>query len=109
QVSDGTASIIVSGKLDETVATTLERDLRRALESGPSRVVLNAEKLESMSSAGARGLLFLRQKLPFEDAEPVCVGAWPGVKEQCRMVDTEEKSFVFEEAAGAKKTTAKKS
>jgi anti-anti-sigma factor len=107
QISDGTASIIVSGKLDETVATTLERDLRRALESGSSRVVLNAEKLDSMSSAGARALLFLRQKLPFEDAELVIVGAKPEIKEQCLMVDTEEKSFVFEDAGGSKKTAKK--
>src|SRR5207237_9967816 len=43
QVSNGTASITISGKLDETVASTLERDLRRALEGNPQRLVLNAE------------------------------------------------------------------
>ena len=73
QVSDGTASIVLSGKLDETVAWTLERDLERALQGGPQRVVLRAEQLESMSSAGARALLLLRQKLPngrYELPEP---------------------------------------
>ena len=95
QVSDGTASIILTGKLDETVARTLERDLRRALEGNPQRVVLRAEKLESMSSAGARALLFLRQKLPFDDAELVIVGARPEIMEACLLVDAEEKSFVF--------------
>jgi anti-anti-sigma factor len=73
EVSDGTASIILSGRLDESVTATLERDLQRALEGGPRRVILRAEQLDSMSSAGARALLFLRQKLPFEGAEVLIV------------------------------------
>ena len=95
QSRDGTASITLTGKLDETVAGTLERDLQKALESSPQRVVLRAEGLESMSSAGARALLFLRQKLPFEDAELVIVGARPEVQEAARLVDTDEQSFTF--------------
>jgi anti-anti-sigma factor len=95
QVSDGTASVTLTGKLDETVTATLERDLERALASGPQRVVLRAEQLDSISSAGARALLFLRQKLPFEGVDLVIVGAKPEVQEACRMVDAEEQSFVF--------------
>jgi len=109
QVTDGTASISVSGKLDETVARTLERDLRRALENNPQRVVLDAQNLDSMSSAGARALLFLRQKLPFEDAELVIVGAKPEIQEACRLVDAGEKSFVFADALEHAKKPAKKS
>ena len=74
---------------------TLERDLQRALDSNPQRVVLRAEGLESMSSAGARALLFLRQKLPFEDVDLYIVGAKPEVAEACRLVDTDEQSFVL--------------
>jgi anti-anti-sigma factor len=77
------------------VTATLERDMERALESGPQRVVLRAEQLESMSSAGARALLFLRQKLPFEGVDVYIVGAKPEVQEACRLVDAEEQSFVF--------------
>jgi anti-anti-sigma factor len=95
QVSDGTASVVLTGKLDETVTASLERDLQQALAGNPQRVVLRAEKLESMSSAGARALLFLRQKLPFEGVDLVIVGASPEVQEACRAVDTEEQSFVF--------------
>ncbi len=101
QVSDGTASITLSGKLDETVAATLERDLQRALDSNPRRVVLRAEGLESMSSAGARALLFLRQKLPFEDVSLYIVGAKPEVAEACRLVDTDEQSFVLVDDMGS--------
>ena len=57
--------------------------------------MLRAERLESMSSAGARALLFLRQKLPFEGVDVVIVGAKPEVQEACRLVDTEEQSFTF--------------
>ena len=48
QVSDGTASVTLTGKLDETVTATLERDLERALGSNPRRVVLRAERLDSI-------------------------------------------------------------
>jgi anti-anti-sigma factor len=95
QVSDGEATITLSGRLDETVAAVLEADLVRALESNPSRVILQAEQLDSISSAGARALLFLRQKLPFEGAEVLIVGAKPEVQEACRAVDTEEQSFTI--------------
>jgi anti-anti-sigma factor len=95
QVQNGTASVILTGKLDGTAAGTLERDLQKALEGSPKRVILRAESLESISSAGARALLFLRQKLPFEDVELMIVGAKPEVKEACRLVDTDERSFVL--------------
>jgi anti-anti-sigma factor len=97
EVSGDTASITLTGKLDGTVAGALERDLQRALESNPRRVILRAEGLESMSSAGARALLFLRQKLPFDDVELLIVGARAEVQEACRLVDTDEKSFVIVE------------
>jgi anti-anti-sigma factor len=95
EVSGGVASITLSGHLDETVAATLERDLTTALESNPQRVILRAEGLESISSAGARALLFLRQKLPFEGADVLIVGAKPAVQEMCRAVDADEQSFVI--------------
>jgi anti-anti-sigma factor len=95
QVSDGTASIMLTGKLDETSTAMLERDLERALGSNPQRVVLRAEQLDSLSSAGARALLFLRQKLPFEGVDVYIVGAKPEVQEAARLVDAEEQSFTF--------------
>jgi anti-anti-sigma factor len=95
EVADGTASVTLTGKLDETVAGVLERDLQKALASNPKRVLLRAEGLESMSSAGARALLFLRQKLPFDDVEVMIVGAKADVQEAARLVDTDEKSFVL--------------
>ncbi len=94
-VENGVASITLTGRLDETVAATLERDLVSALESNPQRVILRAENLESISSAGARALLFLRQKLPFEGADVLIVGAKPEVQDACRAVDAEEQSFVL--------------
>jgi anti-anti-sigma factor len=96
-VADGVASITLTGHLDETVTETLERDLITALESNPQRVILRAEGLESISSAGARALLFLRQKLPFEGADVLVVGAKPAVVEVCRAVDSGEQSFVIVE------------
>jgi anti-anti-sigma factor len=99
-VADGVASITLTGHLDETVTATLERDLMTALESNPQRVILRMEGLESISSAGARALLFLRQKLPFEGADVLVVGAKPSVVEVCRAVDSGEQSFVIVDDIG---------
>ena len=92
-VENGTASVHLSGVLDETVVPTLERTFSEALAAGPRRVVLRAEKLTSMTPAGARALLLLRQKLPFEDAAVYLVGANEQVQGAARAVDTEEQSF----------------
>ena len=62
-----------------------------------------------MSSAGARALLFLRQKLPFEGADLVIVGAKPEIQEACRLVDSSEKSFMFADTLEPAKKPAKKS
>jgi len=97
ETADGVATLTLTGRLDETVAATLEQDLMRALEGNPRRIVLRAEGLDSISGAGARALLFLRQKLPFEGAEVMIVGAKPDVQEACRAVDTDEQSFVIVE------------
>jgi mannose/cellobiose epimerase-like protein (N-acyl-D-glucosamine 2-epimerase family)/anti-anti-sigma regulatory factor len=94
-VENGTASVVLSGVLDESVVSGLERNLQEALSANPRRVLLRAEQLTSLTSAGARALLFLRQKLPFEDVEVYLVGANEGVQEACRAVDTEEQSFVI--------------
>jgi anti-anti-sigma factor len=94
-VENGTASVVLTGVLDESVVAGLERNLQEALAANPRRVLLRAEQLTSLTSAGARALLFLRQKLPFEDVEVYLVGANEGVQEACRAVDTEEQSFVI--------------
>jgi mannose/cellobiose epimerase-like protein (N-acyl-D-glucosamine 2-epimerase family)/anti-anti-sigma regulatory factor len=94
-VENGTASVVLSGVLDESVVSSLERNLQEALAANPRRVALRAEQLTALTSAGARALLFLRQKLPFEDVEVYLVGADPTVQEACRAVDTDEQSFVI--------------
>src|SRR3954447_659163 len=64
EITDGTATVTLAGRLDGNAIITFERDLERALSENPKRVVLRAERLESISSAGTRALVFLRQKLP---------------------------------------------
>ena len=96
QVSDGTAVDHAHRQARRDASTaTLERDLERALASGPQRVVLHAERLDSMSSAGARALLFLRQKLPFEGVDVVHRRREAGGAGGLPLVDTDEQSFQF--------------
>src|SRR5207237_1265886 len=92
EIENGTASVHLRGRLDETVVSGLERDLQDALASNPRRVVLRAERLESITSAGARALLLLRQKLPFEDVDVYIVGARASARQTCSLVAIDERA-----------------
>lgn len=54
--NNGTLTLRVEGRLDTTTAPQLEKELGGAL-AGVSRLVLDLEKLEYISSAGLRVLL----------------------------------------------------
>ena len=72
-VEIGTATLTLTGDLDESVLRLLERDLERALARIPERVVLNVDRLRSMSPSATRALLFMRQRLPFAEGDSIYV------------------------------------
>ena len=78
----------------ETVTAMLERDLERALAGGPQRVVLHAERLDSMSSAGARALLFARQRMDISDrADIYAVAPNAAVREALLRADPDQEDI----------------
>jgi anti-anti-sigma factor len=60
---EGDAVITLVGELDASSAPDFKSEIEKAASSGAPRLVLRAEGLEYMSSAGLRVLIFARQKM----------------------------------------------
>ena len=95
QVSDGTASIMLTGTLDETVDGDARARPREGARQQPAARRAAGRAARVAVERRREGLLFLRQKLPFEGVEVFIVGARPEVQEAARLVDAEEQSFTF--------------
>lgn len=54
---NGGTVVTLAGRLDAVTTPEYERRIRELIEGGASRLVLDLEKLEYISSAGLRGLL----------------------------------------------------
>jgi anti-anti-sigma factor len=63
EMVNGIAKITLMGELDASVAGALREKIEQANQQQAKRLVLLAEKLTFMSSAGLRTLVFARQKM----------------------------------------------
>lgn len=57
------AKITVQGSLDSSTAPQLDEQVREVVQNNPDALVLDVEKLDFMSSAGLRIIIFAKQKL----------------------------------------------
>jgi len=80
----GTATIKLSGELDALTAPQLLDKLDEAAAAAARTLILQAEELTYIASAGLRVLVFTRQKLG-EDASIVITGAVDTVARTIRM------------------------
>src|SRR4051794_7071906 len=62
-LADGTARVVMRGRLDPDEVIKARRDLERVISANPSRVIINAKELESISRQGMNELLFFRAKV----------------------------------------------
>ncbi|MBQ6478031.1 MAG: STAS domain-containing protein [Erysipelotrichaceae bacterium] len=62
-VKDDVTDIALVGRLDTTTAPDLEKELKELLEQGIKKLDLDFEKLDYISSAGLRVLLFAQKSL----------------------------------------------
>ncbi|MDI6402320.1 STAS domain-containing protein [Balneolaceae bacterium ANBcel3] len=63
QYSENAAIITVEGSLDSATAPQLDEQVKEVVQKNPEALVLNVEKLDFMSSAGLRIIIFAKQKL----------------------------------------------
>lgn len=63
ELINGIAKITLIGELDASVANIMRQQIEQAYQQQAKQLVLMAEKLTFMSSAGLRTLVFARQKM----------------------------------------------
>lgn len=80
----GNATIIeISGKLDSLTAPQAQQTIMPLLEAGP--VVLDAGKLQYVSSAGLRMLLLVAKKLSSKNRKAVLSGVSADIQDVMKM------------------------
>jgi len=97
-ISDGVATIRISGELLARSAGQLNRLINEVAEQRPTRVVFLMADLTRLSSAGLRSLVFAHQRLG-RSVEIVLVGARPEVAEMIRHTGLDQ-SVVMQEPMG---------
>ncbi|MCC5636640.1 anti-sigma factor antagonist [Nostoc sp. CHAB 5844] len=63
KINEPTAIITVSGELDASSAPLFKTEVEKAAATNPEKLVLMTQKLDYMSSAGLRVLIFAKQKM----------------------------------------------
>jgi mannose/cellobiose epimerase-like protein (N-acyl-D-glucosamine 2-epimerase family)/anti-anti-sigma regulatory factor len=79
-LADGTARVVLRGKLDADEVIKLRRDLDRVISAQPDKIVLIVKELETLSRQGMNELLFFRSKVSFGE-DVYVVGANAAVAE----------------------------
>jgi anti-anti-sigma factor len=95
-VSDGVATIHLVGELDARSAPRFNDLIIDAAQHELNELVLIADRLSYMSSAGLRCLVFAHQKMP-RTVRIVLLGVQPEVAETIRLTGF-DRSIVLQEA-----------
>ena len=84
EITDGVAKVTLAGELDASVAPQFKSEIEKIAASRPRRLVLFANDLSYVASAGLRVLIFAKQKLG-GDVDIYVVGAQPAVAETLQL------------------------
>jgi len=85
--------ITLTGELDALTAPMFHVEVERAADGEVDRLVLDMTDLAYLSSAGLRGLVFARQKMP-DEVEIVLVRPNDAIEQSIRLVGFHD-SVVF--------------
>jgi anti-anti-sigma factor len=83
EIKENTGWIILEGELDGSVADSFRNAVSDMTAQQPAQLVIDMKKLDYMSSAGLRVLVFARQKMGVVDI--YLVGANESVRETVEM------------------------
>jgi anti-anti-sigma factor len=92
---NGIARITLAGELDASSAPAFRTAVEEAASTRPRRLALLLDKLEYMSSAGLRILVFAKQKLGAA-TEIVVVGAQPSILETLEMTGFQDSVVILD-------------
>jgi anti-anti-sigma factor len=68
--TEGNAIVVtLSGRLDAVTAPEFEKSIRELIDSGNSRIVVDFDQVDYISSAGLRGLLLMAKLLNAKDGQ----------------------------------------
>jgi len=63
EISKNVVILTLEGELDSSTAPKLNEEVQKSILNKPDKLVMNLEKLNFMSSAGLRIIIFARQKM----------------------------------------------
>lgn len=95
---DSVVTIRLTGDVDSRSAHQLNELITAAAEHDPSRLVLLAQELTYLSSAGLRCLVYAHQKMG-RQTQIVLVGTRPEVAETIRLTGF-DRSILMQDAVG---------
>jgi anti-anti-sigma factor len=85
RVNNGTVIIALEGDLDALSAPVFQENVDQSVGPDLNRLVLDMSKLDYISSAGLRQIIYARQKMN-DDVRVVLVGANQRVTETIKLV-----------------------
>ncbi len=84
ELVDGTAKILLGGKLDATNAPAFQEELKKLIGQDVTKIVFFSENLEYIASAGLRVMIFAKQRIGI-NAQVYLVGAQKPVLDVIKM------------------------
>ncbi|MEN9270150.1 MAG: STAS domain-containing protein [Thermostichales cyanobacterium HHBFW_bins_127] len=97
-MDENTAKVTLEGELDAASAPSFRREIEKAAQQQPGRLVLFLQGLEFMASAGLRVLIFAKQKMG-ADVEVYAVAPQPGIRETLEKTGFEKSVIIVDNYA----------
>ena len=87
-ISGSTVTVVLTGRVDAAAAPELLEELKKLIGKGLAKAVFDCAKLDYISSAGLRAIIFAKQKIG-ANVEVYIVGASEDIQSVIKMTGFE--------------------